>query len=294
MEENEKELNPTAEAEPEKQEENQEPESKPAEEGEPEGPLEERLQKIIAMRGYCSRRDAEKLILAGHVKVDGQLINQLGTKHDLKCKIEIDGKPLLPPKIGEKVYLAVYKPLGFICSADDPQGRKLVTSLVPPKYGRVFPIGRLDINSEGLIFLTNDGEFANLLMHPSSAPSKVYRVRVDSRLTRDQQEELRNGIVLEDGLTAPCQVKETEIAINGCTYEITLHEGKNREIRRMMQYFDKKVLSLVRIQIGPVKVGNLRKGSFVLLPPAAVDKLRRDCEMRKLKNNYVAQRKYGE
>lgn len=259
------------------------------------GPIEERLQKIIAMRGYCSRRIAEKLITNGKVKVNGQVVTELGAKFPIDCELEVEGKNLLAAKsTDEYVYLAVNKPLGFICTTSDPQGRKLVTDLVPPKYGRVFPVGRLDINSEGLIFLTNDGEFSNLLMHPSSAPSKIYRVKIDSSLTRDQEEELKHGIMLEDGMTAPCELKRMEIFASGVTYEITLHEGKNREIRRMMDYFGKKVINLTRIQIGPIAMGNLHKGSYVVLPPAVVNRIKKDCMDRKAKNTYVPPRKYGE
>lgn len=259
----------------------------------------DRLQKIIAERGYCSRRKAEDLIEAGKVKVDGVLVNTLGQRFLKDCKIEIDGKPLLSLKdsvaAGQNpyVYLAINKPLGFICAASDPQHRRLVTELVPPKYGRVFPIGRLDINSEGLLLLTNDGDFSNLVMHPSSSPDKVYEVRIDSRLTYPQMDELRKGIVLEDGLTAPCQIKEVGFTLNDATYEITLHEGKNREVRRMMNYFGKNVKGLRRIQIGPLKMGNMKLGSYVVLPTAVVDKIRKNCLAKKVANDYVPPEKYG-
>lgn len=256
----------------------------------------ERLQKIIAERGYCSRRKAEQLISNGKVTVDGASVTQLGDRFPVDCKIEIEGKPLLSLKEskGEFVYLAVNKPTGFICSAADPQHRRLVTQLVPPKFGRVFPVGRLDINSEGLVFLTNDGEFANLVTHPSSSPDKTYEVKIDSRLTREQMAELSQGIMLEDGMTAPCLVKEVDLSIYGYSYWITIHEGKNREVRRMMEYFKKHVLGLKRIRIGSIEMGNLKKGAYVELPQAVVDKIKADCAARKAANDYVPPRKYGE
>lgn len=267
-----------------------------------ETPERERLQKVIAERGYCSRRKAEELIQKGRVTVDGKVVDTLGETVSPDAHIEIDGTPLPTKEEMEsrKVYIAVYKPLGFICSAFDPQHRRLITELIPPRYGRVYPVGRLDINSEGLVFMTNDGEFANLITHPSSSPEKVYEVKIDTRLTPQQQEELRNGIMLEDGMTAPCQVKEIAFSLSEVThsingvYRITLTEGRNREVRRMMQYFGKNVLTLKRTQIGMVKLGKLRKGSYVVLPDPIVQRIMEDCRLRKMQNDYRAPRKYGQ
>lgn len=238
-----------------------------------------RLQKIIADRGFCSRRKAEEYITAGRVSVNHQVVDQLGSSFDPNCYIEIDGYPLA--KVGQKVYLAVNKPLGFICTASDPKDRKLVTQLVPPQYGRVFPIGRLDINSEGLILLTNDGEFANLVMHPSSSPEKTYEVSVDKRLTKDEIENLKNGIMLEDGMTAPAKVREVGISIYRCTYQITIHEGKNREIRRMMEYFGKRVVKLKRITIGNIDLKDMPKGAYREVPSKVIEQLRAECLRKK-------------
>lgn len=241
-----------------------------------------RLQKIIADRGFCSRRKAEDYITAGKVKVNHKVVDKLGSSFDPNCYIEVDGYPLA--RVGQKVYLAVNKPLGFICTASDPRDRKLVTQLVPPQYGRVFPIGRLDINSEGLILLTNDGDFANLVMHPSSSPDKVYEVKINKRLTKPEIEQLRNGIPLEDGMTSPAQVREAGISIYNCTYEITIHEGRNREIRRMMEYLGKRVYSLKRISIGNIGLKDMPRGSYREVPLKVVEQMRADCMTRK-KNN---------
>lgn len=238
-----------------------------------------RLQKIIADRGFCSRRKAEELIVAEKVKVNGEIINTLGMSFDPNCKIEIDGYELKKP--GQKVYLAVNKPLGFICTADDPQHRKLVTQLVPPQYGRVVPVGRLDINSEGLIILTNDGEFVNLVTHPSSSPDKVYEVKIDGRLTREDREKIQKGILLDDGYTAPAVIKEMMTSIYGCLYQITIHEGKNREIRRMMEYFNKKVISLKRIAVGPIKLKDMPRGAYREIPLKIINEMLVDCREKK-------------
>lgn len=243
-----------------------------------------RLQKIIADRGFCSRRKAEEYITAGRVTVDRRVVDQLGSSFDPNCRIEIDGFVL--PKVGQKVYLAVNKPLGFICTASDPKDRKLVTQLVPPQYGRVFPIGRLDINSEGLILLTNDGEFANLVMHPSSSPDKTYEVSIDKRLSREEMEKLSNGIMLEDGMTAPAKIREVGISIYKCTYQITIHEGRNREIRRMMEYFGKKVVKLKRITIGNIDLKEMPKGAFREVPPKVIEQLRAECLRKKKMSDY--------
>lgn len=261
----------------------------------------ERLQKLISERGFCSRRKAEELIVAKRVTVDGTIVDTLGASFDPDCEIVIDGTrlPTRSEIESHKVYIALNKPLGFICTASDPQHRRLVTDLVPPRYGRVYPVGRLDINSEGLVFLTNDGEFANLITHPSSAPAKVYEVTIDDRLSSEQKERLAQGIVLEDGLTAPCQVREIGISLdpktgakNG-TYRIVLHEGKNREVRRMMAYFGHRVLRLRRTQIGLIKLGKLRKGSFVVIPEKVVAAIVNDCRQRKIQNDYKIRIKGG-
>lgn len=254
----------------------------------------ERLAKIIANRGYCSRRKAEELISSGHVKVDGKVETELGKKYPNNCSIDIDGQTVRVLPKDKLVYLALNKPVGFVCSASDPEGRRVVTELIPKKYGRVSPVGRLDINSQGLLFLSNDGEFINLITHPSSSPNKTYEVLVDSRLSSDELKELQEGILLEDGMTSPCKVKEVYFTDHSACYDVTIHEGKNREVRRMMQYFNKKVLSLTRIKIDIVSLGKLQKGSFVELPSTIVAKIKEGCLERKKNNTFVPARKYGE
>lgn len=243
----------------------------------------DRLSKIIANRGYCSRRSAEGLITSNKVKVDGVIENELGKKFPLNCKIEIEGKELKPIHKDQLVYLALNKPVGVICTAKDPEGRKTVLDLIPKKYGRVSPIGRLDINSEGLLLLSNDGEFINLITHPSSSPDKTYEVTIDSKLSNEQINELQKGILLEDGMTSPCIVKEKEV--DKAIYLITIHEGKNREVRRMMQYFSKNVLSLKRISIGFINIGKLEKGNIAELPSNVVERLKKECIKRKALNH---------
>lgn len=244
----------------------------------------ERLSKIIANRGYCSRRSAEELIVAKKVKVNGVIESELGKKFPSDSKIEIDGKELKPINSNQFVYLALNKPVGVICTAKDPEGRKTVLDLIPKKYGKVLPIGRLDINSEGLIFLSNDGEFINLITHPSSSPDKTYEVLIDSKLTQDQINELERGILLEDGMTSPCKVKQKEGSQP--YYLITIHEGKNREVRRMMQYFSKNVINLKRISIGFVNLGKLEKGSVAELPSSVITRFKKECLNKKENNTF--------
>jgi len=256
--------------------------------------MEERLSKIIANRGYCSRRDAEVLIAGGKVEVDGKIETELGKKFDNSCKIIIEGNELKPIKENELVYLAINKPLGFVCTADDPEGRKIVTDLVPKKYGKVYCVGRLDINSQGLLFLSNDGDFINLITHPSSSPDKTYEVLVDSKLTESEMKELSEGILLEDGMTSPCKIKEKWASNNTACYSITIHEGKNREVRRMMQYFSKNVLQLTRVKIGKISLGKLQKGNFIEIPKNIAESIKKECLERKKNNKFQPGRKYGE
>lgn len=267
----------------------EEKEKRMIEEEQPSSNGRVRLQKIIADRGFCSRRKAEELIEAGRVSVDGETVLELGSAFDPDCAIEIDG--YLLAKVGQKVYLAVNKPLGFLCTDSDPEDRKLVTKLVPPQYGRVFPVGRLDINSEGLTLLTNDGDFANLVMHPSSSPDKVYEVKVDKRLSEKELQEIQKGVMLEDGMTAPASIRETGISLYGCTYQLSIHEGKNREIRRIMEVFGRRVLSLKRTAIGVIRLRDMPRGAYREIPPKVVEQMVADCNRRKIQNDALRRAK---
>lgn len=246
-----------------------------------------RLQKIIAERGYCSRRKAEELIASGKVKVNGKTIDTLGEKFEEDVHIVIDGKEVKANDNQELVYVVVNKPLGFISTAHDDRGRKEVTRLVPSSLGRLYPVGRLDINTSGLIILTNDGDFANLVTHPSSNFEKTYRVRTDGKLSSEEIFKLTHGVMLEDGLTAPAKLKEVMIDDTSTVFDLTIHEGRNRQVRRMVEAVNHKTISLKRIQIGPIKLDNLKEGSYRYIDKAVISSIKRQCLINRKNNTYI-------
>lgn len=230
-----------------------------------------RVQKILAAAGYGSRRECEELITSGRVEIDGQIVTELGVRADpLTQKIRVDGESL--PKT-RPVYLAVNKPKGFLCTHRDQQGRRRVIDLVPDSFGRVFPIGRLDQYSEGLILLTNDGAFAEQLAHPRFEVPKKYQVQVAGEVDADLAHKLQKGIHIAEGVVQADEVKVKSHHPLNSVLEIVLREGKNREIRRMLARIGHKVLTLRRIAIGPVKLGDLAPGEYRLLTKQEVASL---------------------
>ena len=216
--------------------------------------MQERLQKLIAQAGIASRRKAEELILGGLVSVNGEIIKTLGTKADPAIdNIKVDGRTINAKIVErEKVYILLNKPKGYLSSASDPEGRNLVTDLVAAKFGKVYPIGRLDFNTEGLIILTNDGEFTNFVSSSRTIP-KVYDVKVKGLPTTVAINKLRRGVVLEDGFkTAPADIKELKHTEKNGWYEVTLLEGHNQQIRKMFDTIGHSVVKLKRISIGAV------------------------------------------
>ena len=217
----------------------------------------ERLQKLIARAGVCSRREAEKIILAGRVTVDGQVVRELGSKADTNQKIRVDGKILRFDT--EKIYLLLNKPRGYISTAHDDRGRKTVPDLLGENFcGRVYPVGRLDMDSEGLILLTNDGELTNKLTHPRFEVAKTYRAKFSGTLTAEKLDRLRAGVQLDDGLTAPAEVQL--LAEN--LVELTIHEGRNRQVRRMLAAVGCDVKRLRRVKFANLSLDNLPVGKF--------------------------------
>jgi len=225
--------------------------------------MEERLQKLIAQAGVASRRAAEEMIAEGQVTVNGKVVTELGTKADPeKDHIKVRGR-LINAQIGkrEKVYILLNKPKGVLSSAADPEGRPLVTDLVKG-LGRLHPVGRLDFNSEGLIILTNDGEFTNLVASSKTIP-KVYEVKVKGLPNENAINKLRRGIRLEDGFkTAPAQIKELKSTQNNGWYEVTLYEGHNQQIRKMFDAIGHSVMKLRRIAIGKIADDHLKLGAY--------------------------------
>lgn len=231
--------------------------------------MQERLQKLIAQAGIASRRAAEKLIEAGEVSVNGEIITELGTKADPeKDHIKVQGK-LINSKIGkrENVYILLNKPKGYLSSAADPEGRQLVTDLIPQRFGKLHPVGRLDYNTEGLIILTNDGDFTNLVAS-SKTVEKVYEVKVKGLPNENAINKLRRGVRLEDGFkTAPAEIKELKHTDNNGWYQVTLTEGHNQQIRKMFDSIGHSVVKLRRTAIGHVKDDRIPVGAYRELDP---------------------------
>ena len=223
--------------------------------------MEERLQKILAAAGIASRREAEKIILAGRVKVNGKLIKELGAKFGPKAFITVDGNPI---KNEKNVYYIFYKPRGVVTTMVDPRGRRTVADFLSNLTERVFPVGRLDYNTEGLLLLTNDGELAQNLTHPKNEINKSYRVAVVGIVPQEKLDLLRLGVRLEDGLTAPAIVDlvEYDHEKNLSVFNITIHEGKNRQIRRMCDYIGYPVRQLKRYKIANLTLTSLKKGQY--------------------------------
>ena len=236
---------------------------------------EQRIQKVLADQGICSRREAERLIAAGKVKVNGHPVT-LGDKMDPDFdKVSIDGKSVRIVRKRQYTYLMLNKPRGYITTASDERGRKTVMDLLTGVDRRVYPIGRLDKDSEGLLLLTDDGAFANLLTHPSGGVGKLYRVTVRPRATEEQVVKMSSGVVLDDGVKTQPAVIHVVVDEPGRTVlEITLHEGRNRQIRRMCSAVGLQVVRLRRSAEGPVKLGMLQPGEYRELKKSEINALR--------------------
>ena len=233
----------------------------------------QRLQKVIAAAGIASRRECEALITAGRIEVDRQMVTELGTRVDpSRQEVRIDGVPLPKSRL---VYYAVNKPAGVISTNRDPSGRPRVIDLVPSRGTRLFAIGRLDVSSEGLILVTNDGELANRLTHPRYGVAKTYRVQVAGRPAPRILAQLRRGVRLAEGLARAEQVRIKSHHKESTILEMVLREGRNREIRRVLAKVGHKVLKLTRIAVGPVRLGKLPPGECRRLSRQEITALRR-------------------
>jgi len=246
----------------------------------------ERLQKVLAQAGVASRRHAEQLILEGRVSVNGVKISVLGYKVGINDHIEVDGKPV---QRSERLhYYLLNKPVGVITSVLDPQGRPTVLDLLKNVPERVYPVGRLDFDTSGALLLTNDGELAHRLMHPSYGVEKTYRVWVQGPVGIKALENLRQGVLLEDGNTAPAKVERVSgVSKSNKTsgkpleiLEVTIHEGRNRQVRRMFAAVGYPVLKLERIRFGSLRPGNaLLPGAYRALTKAEIKELRSSVEL---------------
>lgn len=232
----------------------------------------ERLQKVIANYGYCSRRKAEELILANKVYVNGKLVNELGTKVDSSDKILIDG--VLINNEVKKVYYLINKPSGYICSLSDELDRKIVTDLIDTSE-RIYPVGRLDYDTTGLLILTNDGELANILMHPSNEVVKVYRATIDGILTTEEIYKLKDGLVIDGVKVIPERLKLKKKNINKKKQiiEIGIVEGRNHIVKKLFEQLGYKVIKLKRERYAFLDVDDLKIGEYRKLTLNEVKKL---------------------
>lgn len=230
-----------------------------------------RINKYIASSGFCSRRKADELIEAGRVRVNGEVVRLLGYEIRTKDKVSIDNKSLRTMKLE---YYRFYKPTGYITTSSDEKGRKTIYDILPDEMSHLNPVGRLDKDSSGLLILTNDGNLVYELTHPSIKVAKVYRVTVDAFLKVEDLEKLAGGIELEKGKTAYCDCEIIERKKDETLLEITLYQGMNRQIRRMIEYLGHNVVHLKRIRHATIDLTGLKKGQYKPLKPKQIKELK--------------------
>ena len=228
-----------------------------------------RISKYLADCGIASRRKAEEIVSAGRVQLNGETVTDLGRRVMPSDELSLDGRPLSKPE--GHIYLLLNKPRGYLSTASDDRGRKTVMQLVDPAGHRVFPVGRLDLDTEGLLILTDDGELAFKLTHPGKQVDKVYVASLREPLKEDSVERMRIGIMLEGSMTAPAHVRV--LHPSGLIIEVSIHEGRKRQVRRMVEEAGNRVVSLKRIRLGPLELGKLSPGEWRHLTPEEVEQL---------------------
>ncbi|MGI6455624.1 MAG: pseudouridine synthase [bacterium] len=254
------------------------PQKKP---GNPTPSSKIRLNRLLAHYGLCSRRKADEWITAGRVAVDGVVIRELGTTVDPETEsVTVDGKVLRKPP--RRIYLALNKPRGYVTTRSDPQGRKIVYDLLPAQFRQsgVFSAGRLDADSEGLLLLTNDGDWNQILLHPSHQVWKEYRIKVNRSPDAQQKNQLEQGVILEGKKTIPARVTLHKSNNQENWFTICIREGRKRQIRRMCEMVGLKVLRLIRTAVGPVKLGSLPSGKWRELSIKEVDNIKNLAKFR--------------
>jgi 23S rRNA pseudouridine2605 synthase len=235
--------------------------------------MPERLQKILSQAGVASRRHAEQIILEGRVTVNGAVVSELGSKADFeRDRIKVDGRLLHPPK--HLVYIALNKPDGTVTTVTDPQNRPTVIELLKRVRERVYPVGRLDYHSEGLLLLTNDGDLANGILSAATHLPKTYLVKINGPLSSAEEEQFRHGLPIAGQRTLPAGLKLIRRADNPW-YEVRLFEGRNQQIRLMFKHLGRLVEKLKRVRVGPIDLGPLKPGEFRYLNLEEVEKLKR-------------------
>ena len=231
-----------------------------------------RLQKYLADSGVASRRHAEDMIAAGRVSVNGQTVTEPGTQVEEGDRVAVDGQTVRP--VSEYRYILYHKPAGEVTTVSDPEGRKTVLSHFDRLGVRLYPVGRLDYDSEGLLLLTNDGELTNRLLHPRQEVDKTYVARVNGAPTLEQIRQLRDGVMLDGRKTSRAKIRVTRQEAD-CTYvTVTIHEGRNRQVRRMFEAIGLKVTALKRVGFGPLTLGSLRRGEWRDLTAQEIEQLK--------------------
>jgi len=219
-----------------------------------------RLQKYLAQCGVASRRTAEKMIADGHIKINGSVVTQMGVLVEPTDQVLVDDKPVQPEV--EKHYLMYHKPMGEVTTASDPEGRPTVLDKFREYPVRLYPVGRLDFDSEGLLLLTNDGELTQRMLHPSREVEKVYLAKVSNRLVPETAKRLQEGVWLGGRKTAPAKVRILKYDAFSTSMLISIHEGRNRQVRRMFEAVGHQVVLLRRVQFGPLKLGDVQRGQW--------------------------------
>jgi len=248
--------------------------------------MEVRLQKWLAQSGVASRRKAEEMILAGRVSVNGVVITELGAKaNPQKDKLAVDGNAV--DALQDKAYIMLHKPEGVVTTVTDPFERATVMDYVPANP-RLYPVGRLDLDTSGLLLMTNDGDWAQKIAHPKNETKKVYAAIVRGVPTPERINSLRKGVIVDGKKTAPAQIKLLEKLQNETKLQITIHEGRNRQVRKMCEAVGHRVVSLKRIEVGGLKLGNLEKGTWRNLTKREIADLRKLTEQNpRQKGTYI-------
>lgn len=231
-----------------------------------------RLQKYLALCGVASRRHAEEMIAQGLVTVNGETVTQMGTQVEETDEVCVRGERVRPEE--EKKYIMYHKPAGEVTTNADPEGRATVLDKFKDYPVRLYPVGRLDYDSEGLLLLTNDGELTTRMLHPSQEVEKGYLARVSGRMTEDEVNQLRRGVLLDDRKTSPAKVRITKDETFATMVLVTIHEGRNRQVRRMFEAVGHQVLQLKRVRFGPLLLGELPRGAYRELTAQELEKLR--------------------
>jgi 23S rRNA pseudouridine2605 synthase len=234
--------------------------------------MADRLQKVLAQAGVCSRRQAEIFIKEGRVTVDGVTVTEMGLKVDpIRQQITFDNKPII--RVPKKVYVRLNKPKGYVTTMNDPQGRPIVTSLLKDIKQRLYPVGRLDLETEGALLMTNDGDLAQRVIHPSFEVKKTYLAVIKGRISQDKLRALEEGIELDGQVTWPAKLSVSKTDSVSTTIKVTIHEGRKRQIRRMFTAIGHHVIHLKRLAYGSLQLGSLQSGKYRFLKPNDLQKI---------------------